>query len=285
MDKKKKNTKKIYTVVAWICAIVFVLCIVWLVSYYMDLQKARQELEEMRENYVTEEVVTVSEPEVTVSEDVAEIVPQEETEGYPGIEGYDVPGLEIDFNAMWEENEHIYAWIYVPGTVIDYPVLQHPEDNTFYLEHNVDGSAGYPGCIYTENFNSTLWDDPNTVLYGHNMRDGSMFANLHYFEDGVFFEENRFIYIYTPQEVLVYQIFAAYEFSNVHLLIGFDTHNEETFARYLEGIYQNEGMNNHFDETIEVTAQDRIITLTTCIAGKPNKRFLVQGVLVAVGEM
>jgi len=282
MKKKKANKKKGFVVVAWICAIGFAACIVWLISYYKDLQSARRELEAMRENYVTEEVVTVSESVIEVSENEV-LIPEEEAEGYPGIEDYDVPVRNIDFAALHEENEHIYAWIHVPGTVIDYPVLQHPEDNAFYLEHNVDGSAGYPGCIYTENFNSTAWDDPNTVLYGHNMRDGSMFANLHYFEDGVFFEENRFIYIYTPEEILVYEIFAAYEFSNVHLLIGIDTHNEENFGRYLEGIYQNEGINNHFDESIEVTSEDRIITLATCIAGKPNKRFLVQGVLTAIG--
>lgn len=285
---KKREEKSLYRWVAGICILLFLLCIVWLIKYYIDLRNTRREIENMRSNYITESSVTISESEVSVSETVISEnnindVVSEDALLYPGAENYDVPDVTVDFDALQMENEHIYAWIIVPGTVIDYPVLQHPEDNSFYLEHNVDGSTGYPGCIYTESFNSKEWDDPNTVLYGHNMRDGSMFANLHNFEDGEFFEENRFIYIYTPEQVLVYEIFAAYEFSNVHLLVGIDTHNEENFGRYLEGIYENEGMNNHFDESILVTAEDKIITLATCIAGKPNKRFLVQGVLVAIG--
>ena len=71
-------------------------------------------------------------------------------------------------------NPDVYAWITVPGTEIEYPILQHPSDNSYYFMHNIDGSYGYPGCIYTENLNSKDITDNNTVIYGHNVKNDSM---------------------------------------------------------------------------------------------------------------
>lgn len=71
-------------------------------------------------------------------------------------------------------NPDVYAWITVPGTEIEYPILQHPSDNSYYFMHNIDGSYGYPGCIYTENLNSKDFADNNTVIYGHDMKNDSM---------------------------------------------------------------------------------------------------------------
>ncbi len=201
------------------------------------------------------------------------------------LSAYPVPDKEIDFDGLVSEvNADIYAWITIPGTNVDYPVLQHADDPAYYLEHNMDGSKGYPGCIYTEYYNSKDWDDPNTVLYGHNMRNGSMFATLHYYEDGEFFEEHPYVYLYSPDKVRVYQVFAAYEFGNVHLLLGYNPWDEESFGQYLEDIFKEDGMNNQFDKDLELSSADRIITLETCIGGKPQKRYLVQAVLVAEGE-
>ena len=72
--------------------------------------------------------------------------------------------IPVKFEELQAVNPDIYAWITVPGTVIDYPILQHASDNTYYLMHNIDGSYGYPGCIYTENMNSKDFTDNNTVI-------------------------------------------------------------------------------------------------------------------------
>jgi len=179
-----------------------------------------------------------------------------------------------------DENEHIYAWIHIPGTNVDYPMLQHPENVNYYLDHNLDHSKGLPGCIYTENYNSKDFTDPNTVIYGHNMKNGSMFATLHKYEDKAFFEENRFAYIYTPDRILVYDIFAAYEFSDLHLMLSFDFETKESFELYLGGIREINDMNSHHRAETEVTGDDRIITMSTCIGSKPNNRWIVAGVLI-----
>lgn len=198
--------------------------------------------------------------------------------------GIDIPDKAIDFANLQEvTNPHIYAWIYIPNSIVDYPVLRHPDNNSYYLNHNIDGTRGYPGCIYTEDYNSPSFTDHNTVLYGHNMKDGSMFGALHKFEDAEYFDENQYIYIYTPDEVFVYRIFRAYEYSDIHLLAGYDTTTEKGFGRYLEDIMSVRSMVNNVDEDVEVTSKDRIITLSTCCS-KPGRRYLVQGLLLRVEE-
>lgn len=194
-------------------------------------------------------------------------------------EGGIYEGCPVDFAGMWEINKDVYAWITIPGTIIDYPILQHATDNTYYLNYNIDGSYGYPGCIYTENLNSKDFMDNNTVIYGHNLRSGAMFTSLHKFKDADFFEENKKVYIYTPQREYDYTIFAAYVYDDRHLLYSFDFADNEVYANYLEDIQSMRSMNALFREDITVTAEDKIITLVTCIGNQPSKRLLVQAVL------
>lgn len=216
------------------------------------------------------------EAETSADEEVQETEGEGTTEEN-GAKVYE--GCPVDFAGMWETNEDVYAWITVPGTVIDYPILQHATDNTYYLNYNIDGSYGYPGCIYTENLNSRDFTDNNTVIYGHNMKNGTMFAGLHKFEDASFFEENTKVYIYTPEKELQYTIFAAYIYDDRHLMYSFDFADSEVYAAYLEDIRNMRSMNALIREDITVTAEDKIITLVTCIGNQPSKRLLVQAVL------
>lgn len=187
--------------------------------------------------------------------------------------------IPVKFEELWQVNPDVYAWITVPGTEIDYPILQHASDNSYYLMHNIDGSYGYPGCIYTENLNSKDFTDNNTVIYGHNMKNGSMFAQLHKFEDPDFFNENREVLIYLPDEVLHYTIFAAHIYDDRHLLYSFDFSDPDVYEKYLESVFNVRDMNANIDKDITVTKDDQIITLVTCIGSQPNNRLLVQAVL------
>lgn len=187
--------------------------------------------------------------------------------------------IPVKFEELQAVNPDVYAWITVPGTDIDYPILQHASDNTYYLMHNIDGSYGYPGCIYTENMNSKDFTDNNTVIYGHNMKNGSMFAQLHKFEDPDFFKENREVLIYLPDEVLHYTIFAAHIYDDRHLLYSFDFTDPEVYQKYLDSIFSTRDMSANIDKDITVTTDDQIITLVTCIGSQPSNRLLVQAVL------
>lgn len=288
MEKGNKKGNIVFTGLMVAFIILFVACVIWLIYYFVQLKNAETQMESIKdayveENYVEETVSTSKEAQESIADiDVGENV---EEISNP-LEDYDVPQKTIDFAALkQEENEHIYAWITVPGTVIDYPVLQHPEIFGYYLDHNLDHSTGYPGCIYSQLYNSTEWDDPITVLYGHNMKNGTMFAGLHQYEDSQFFEENPYIYIYTEDRILVYEIFAAYEYSDVDLVQLYKMGGEKAYAEYLDSIYTLDGMNNNFNTEIEVSVEDKVLTLATCISSKPTNRYLVQGILVAEGPV
>lgn len=189
-------------------------------------------------------------------------------------------GTTVDFAHLQQMNPDVYAWISVPGTKIEYPILQHPTDNTYYLYYNIDGSKGYPGCIYTENFNKKDFTDPNTVIYGHNMKNGSMFAGLHKFEDSKFFDEHDQVIIYTPGRTYQYKIFAAYVYDDRHIMRSFDFNDPNVYEQYLKEIFLRRDMGTHLRKDVTVTKDDKIITLATCMAKQPDRRLLVQAVLV-----
>lgn len=194
---------------------------------------------------------------------------------------YDVPDKDIDWEELHSQNEDIYAWICIADTKIDYPILQHPSELDHYLDYNIDGSKGYPGCIYSQFVNSKDFTDFNTVLYGHNMKNGTMFAGLHKFEDSEYFADHPYIYVYTEDKVFVYRIFASYTFSSIHLIMGFDLSDENVRQIYIDNIRSLEGLTDNIDDSIEVNTDSRLLTLTTCIANQADKRYNVAGVLVS----
>ena len=223
--------------------------------------------------------------EIDISEAIDADVPGSEASGIEisdiKISDIEIPKKDLDWDALHEQNKDIYAWIYVPDTTVDYPILQHPTDNSYYLNHNMDGTKGYPGCIYTEDFNSKDFSDIHTVIYGHNLKAKTMFSSLHNFEKDDVFSKEHYIYIYTQDYVFVYRIFAAYEFSAIHLLDNYDYTNEYVYADYLKQIYKTTDRVANVKEDIKVTTDDKIVTLSTCTSDHDsNRRFLVTGVLV-----
>lgn len=192
---------------------------------------------------------------------------------------------DLDFKALQERNPDIYAWIEVPGTKVDYPIVQHPTDNTYYLTHTIDHKEATAASIYTETYNSTDFEDHLTVIYGHNMKNGSMFRTLHNFENYDFFEENREIIIYLPEQTRHYEIFAAYTYDNRHLLHTYYCEEPDSFEKYLDEVFAIKDMGAYIDHDIEVTGEDYVITLSTCVnSGNSSQRYLVQAVLVSIDQ-
>ena len=275
MDKKEFTMKqKIIAILAGIAGLAAVLLIVVGVSKFIfrqtDETQASQSSDaelQQTEPATVEKVTDASQDSETVTESAE---PEEE--------------IPIDFEELWETNPDVYAWIVIPGTDINYPILQHPIDDSYYLNHNIDGSTGRPACIYTESLNSKDFTDNNTVIYGHNMRNGTMFAQLHKFEDKDFFDEHREIIIYLPDKVLHYKIFAVHNYDDRHLLYSFDFSDKAVYKDYLESIFNIDDMNANIDTEMTVTENDKIITLATCVYKKPSLRFHVQAVLVEKGD-
>ncbi len=130
----------------------------------------------------------------------------------------------IDFAALKEKNPDIFAWIHIPDTQINYPVLQSEEADDFYESHNAYGQEDHSGAVYIELANLTSMCDFNTVLHGKTEPDESgLFADLYRFADPDFFEEHELIYLYVDGNVSTYEIFAAYERENTSLIRTYDS--------------------------------------------------------------
>ena len=188
--------------------------------------------------------------------------------------------IPVDFEELQKMNPDIYAWITIPGTAVDYPVLQNEQDNARYLKRSATGEDSASGAIFSENSNATDFSDVHTVLYGHNMKDGTMFADLHKYEDKEFFEKHRVFAVYTPDAIRYYQVFAAYLYDDRNLLQSFDCSDPEVFEAYLRSIREQRNLYANLDEEVRVEAGDRILTLSTCHSMGDKYRYLVQAILI-----
>ena len=196
-------------------------------------------------------------------------------------QGYVSP---IDFAALEAMNEDIYAWLYIPGTDINHPVLQSVRgDNDYYLTHTVDRQEDENGCLFTEYLYSDKdFEVPVTVIYGHRRRTGDMFGQLQdlYAVTGSL-EQYSEVIIYLPDRELHYQVFGESEFSDMHIPNHFKRFRDKTdILRFLDELKAYHTMTRQFDENVEITEDDKILILSTCLAINDDQRFLVLAKLI-----
>lgn len=190
------------------------------------------------------------------------------------------PENPIDFTALRERNSEIYAWIVVPNTDIELPILQSFADDLYYLNKDIDGKYSRLGSLFTQSKNHLDFSDPVTVIYGHNYYSGGMFTNLHYFEDADFFRSNEYFYIYTPTRKLTYKIVSAYKYDDRHILNSFDFSDESVRREYFDYVLNPLAMLRNVREGAELQTDDKLVVLSTCLTGGYSGRYLVNGVLV-----
>lgn len=192
-----------------------------------------------------------------------------------------------DFDKIQSElNSDVIAWISIPGTEVDHPVLYHKDEPLYYERRNAQGNYDVYGCIFAQCYNDDDFRDPNTILYGHYVTEGgapdTFFGTLHRYKNPDFFEKNRYIYVTTEKHILVYDIFAAYEYDNRHILATYDFANDAVYEQYLQSCLNPSSMQRNVRQGVELSTEDRIITLSTCTSyTNTSRRYLVQGVLVA----
>lgn len=193
------------------------------------------------------------------------------------IEHVNVPttfNKEVSFQNLHNENNDYLFWLYIPKTKIDYPVMMS-RDNKDYLHSSFYKEKLYAGTLFIDALSSKRENQDNLIVYGHNMKDGSMFGTLKKWRDGKYFHEHKFIEIYTETEKRVYLIFAVREVSsNMDLLHykldGFT--NEE----YIQDARNN---NIHFREFEDQYKNNQIMTLSTCMSNDA-KRLIINAVLL-----
>lgn len=172
----------------------------------------------------------------------------------------------IDFNKLKEQNNETVAWIKVNNTNIEYPVVKG-NDNIFYLNHSFDKSKNSAGWIFADYRNKFDNTDKNTVIYGHNMRDGSMFGSMKNILNSDWYEneENTNITLYTENEKRSYKVFSIYKIESEDYYIKTEFINDKEFEQFVNTI-KNRSIKK-FD--IDVSSSDSILTLSTC--AKNNK--------------
>ncbi len=188
----------------------------------------------------------------------------------------------FDFDALRELNPDIYAWIEIPGTGIDYPVLQSASDDLYYLGTAPDGSPYIGGSIFTQaSYNGTEFEDPVTVLYGNTMQDGTMFGSLQAFYSAPPADDaaEREILIHLPGEVRHYAVFAAVPYDNTHILYTYDFTSKYWYGNFFSGVRKIRSIDAWFEEENAPEYCDPVVLLSTSLADGSDGRFLVMAVL------
>ena len=192
----------------------------------------------------------------------------------------------IDFDALSEQNVDIYAWIYLPGTNINYPVCQSDVDDAYYLTHNALKQETELGAIFSEHrFNSCDMRDRVTILYGHNGYGDTMFTPLHQFEYADFFNKHDKLYLYVPGYVYTYKIVSAYMAGDDHLMGMYNFQSDADFERFLGDISNPSAIGANTRE-VATGLDSKVLVLSTCNTGALDStgRYLVCGVMVDVRE-
>ena len=188
----------------------------------------------------------------------------------------------IDWAKLQKKNSDVYSWVYVPGTKIDHVVVQPAKgkNDLYYIDKNLDKKYEFAGTIFSERMNKKDYSDPVTVLYGHNMINGGMFATLHKFKDPKFFKKHKKIYVYQPKRRLTYKIYSAYTYDDRHIMNSFDFSKPKVLKKYQKSTLKPKSMDKNVRNNTKLDLNSKILTLSTCTNGASNTRYLVQGVLI-----
>lgn len=186
--------------------------------------------------------------------------------------------FQVDFDALLAENPDTIGWIrFEEPSIISYPVVKS-QDNTEYLTKTFSANDNKLGAIFMDMKNSSNFSDRNTMIYGHNLKvGGEMFSQLNEYADEAFCKEHPYFYIYTPHgEELTYQVFSAGVVKDTADNYNLTYASDEEWLQYLE-LCKN---SSNYQVDVEVGAQSRIVSLSTCTNVNDDERFLLQGVLV-----
>lgn len=180
----------------------------------------------------------------------------------------------VDFVSLQEINPDIAGWIYIEGTEINYPVVQG-EDNQYYLKHLFSGEWNSSGCIFLDSRNSADLSDRHSILYGHHMKNGSMFSGLTEYKEQEFYDSHPVALLLTPDKNYEIEIFAGYVASIQDEAWELSFPSDSDFTEWLEKAEER----SCFTSGIAPAATDRILTLSTCSYEFDNARFVLLGIL------
>ena len=210
-----------------------------------------------------------------------ETVPQEtspadvpESTGAPDLSAWPL----VDFGQLSQINPDIVGWIFIEGTDINYPVVQGA-DNDYYLQHLFNGTYNGAGCIFLDAGCASDFSDRHSILYGHHMKDGSMFSDLMGYKDQSFYEEHAVALFVTPTAYYKIRFFSGYvaHVTEDAWKLRFD---DIDFTVWLNELQSK----SCFESDYVPSGDDRIFTLSTCTYEYNDARFVLSGILVEAGK-
>lgn len=277
---KKRFTEIAYILVISICIVCIGISGMMLLNKQICKEKESKLIDEIQERKQESEVVYEEEPKQT--EKLANYV--EAIKSITNIGDFEIPKIKPilqEYKALHEENGDMYGWIKIDDTVIDYPVMFTPSDPNFYEDKNWDKEVCYAGVgtsIWLDGW--TTEDSENTIIYGHDMADYSMFGSLCYYKDPSYYENHKYIRFDTLYEKQTYEIISVSKG-----IVYYDTppegeylfyehielESEEEFNAYIDNARQKAW----FDINVEAEYGDKLITLCTCDGWTTDGRLFI----------
>ncbi len=266
--KKKKNAAT-----ALLLVLVVVFGVVFGYSAYR-LYSIMSEYHESRERYSSVADSAISTPAPTTAPFA--VNPGEEFAAAPVTE---VSPISVDFDTLLAQCPDIIGWIYCEDTKINYPMVRG-NDNDYYLHRFIDGSYNGGGTLFMDFKCSRDFSDTNSIIYGHHMNDGSMFASLKkYRTDPEYYSKHPTLYINTPTQNYRMDVFAGFvcDADSDTYTIGFGS--DASFQSWLARMVSQ----SDFTTDVSVGPEDHIVTLSTCSYEWYDARYVVLGKLVPIG--
>ena len=189
----------------------------------------------------------------------------------------EISPITTDWETLKKDYPDIVGWIYLPDTVINYPIAKY-DDNSYYLNRQLNGTYNSSGTIFMECMNQSNFSDNNTIVYGHHMNDGSMFAKLIDYNYQEFYDSHPVMYLNTPKYNYRVELFAAYVTQSTSETYNITLGTDEQWQAYLDSVISQ----SKFKSDVSVKPGDNIITLSTCTYEYDDARFVVQGKLVPI---
>ncbi len=282
MARRKKRKKTFWdimsTLLMLIALVVFIFSGYTLYGFYQEYHKGSVEYDNLESSYAvdkeeTEDFDALEDDDVQQSVSGREVATVTENGKEVTLPTMRNP---IDFGELQQVNSDIVGWLRIRALDISYPVVQG-EDNDFYLHRTFEKEDNFAGCLFVNCDNNRKLTDQNTIIYGHNMKNGSMFGKLKQFREEETFKKSKYFWMFTPDFIYQYRIFSATVVDKTGLTYQtFFTDDE--FDQWMKYAFENSEVDN---TGIEVTKDDRIVTLSTC-TGDDATRFVVMGKLAQI---
>ena len=282
MSRRKKRRTTfgdiMSTLLMLIALVVFIFSGYTLYGFYKEYHKGSNEYDNLESSYASDEGesedLDALEDEAALQDisgrEVANII-------WDGKE-LTVPTMKnpIDFSELQQVNEDIAGWLRIRALDISYPVVQG-EDNDYYLHRTFEKEDNFAGCLFVNCDNDRDFTDQNTIIYGHNMKNGSMFGKLKQFREEETYNKSKYFWMFTPDLIFQYRIFSAMVVNKTGL--AYQTfYSDEDFNEWINKAFEGSEVEN---SGIQVTSDDHVVTLSTC-TGDDSTRFVVMGKLVQI---